>query len=294
MLDTYLLDNSFSKPEKAILKSLKVEALISGELYDAALALSNDLMSDGLLPQKYYIRLLLNRSLLYEILEIFPKSEAELDKVQKLYSDKKTEKDANYAVYLYRLSSLNRVMKKESLAKVYAIKSAQFAKENNFADAAAIANMLLGFLEDSTKTSIRLNYFNLALQNFKSHGDRHGQSGIYYSIAKVEIQNGNFLRGNIYLDSVINTASKQDHFYIIGKAYEKKSEIASQLQQKDSALAYFKRYTLNDKKSNLQKQEINISELDYQYELKKDQIQQNAVYSDLKNANRYNYSLLIF
>lgn len=281
-------------PENEItLKTLKIKALVEAELFEDALTLSYKVLNEPKLDIVNKVKVLINRSLLYEILEKFPEAEKELEKVERLYSNTQLPKDESYAVYLYRKSSLYRVQKKDTLALKYAILAKDFSHSNNFENSGAVSNMLLGFLTDSNQVAKRIFYFNDALKLWKSLEDWHGMGAMYHAIAKTYKLNNETVLSLKYCDSAIFVATPVGDYPLLAESYKIKSGVYENIKEYDSALVNFKKYQELDKTYSLIKKDIKISQLDFQYKIDKENIQKSLLEDDLKKANSYSQNLTV-
>ena len=152
-IDSALLETPVSLQQKHVLKALKVQALVSSELYEEALIVSTVVLRADYCDRVYRIRVFLQRALLYEILGKLDKAEVELKDVDTLYEDPTTVKDDIYGEYLYRKSSFYRVKGEDSLALQYAEQAYAYGLENNYKSVMAVSSMLIGFLNCLLYTS---------------------------------------------------------------------------------------------------------------------------------------------
>lgn len=292
-IDSVLLKVPINASQKSTLKAIKVQALVSGELYDEALVLSSVVLRLNNYETVYRIRVFLQRALLYEILGKLDKAEVELNDVSKLYEDPATIRDDIYGEYLYRLSSFHRVKGEEAIALEYAQKSYEYGLKHNYKSVMAVSSMLIGFLSDNLEVEAELEYYNRALQIWKSFGDYNGMASMYAAISRINRSEGNMDLAFKYNDSLLRVTNGGKDFYFQGYGFLQRSELFEQIEQKDSALYYFKLYKEANEAFQIYKKDINVSQLDYHYKLEKEAILRDNAVADLELSKRYNATLWI-
>ena len=293
-IDSALLETPVSIQQKHVLKALKVQALVSSELFEEALIVSTVVLRADDCDRIYRIRVFLQRALLFEIQGKLDKAEVELKDVDALYEDPTTVKDDIYGEYLYRKSSFYRVKGEDSLALDYAERSYAFGLESNYKGVMAVSSMLIGFLNDKIGPESEIEYYKRALGIWKSFGDQHGTSGMYAAIGRIQKEMGNIDLAFKYNDSLLEATKKRKDFYLQGFGFLQRSELFESLGERDSALHYYKEYKTADEEYSRYKKNIGISQLDYHFEIEKEAVRRNQALSDLAQSKRYNLALWIF
>lgn len=288
-----LLKNQENQSFIQQLKTLKVETLVQAELYEEALTLSEEVLKEPNLKVQNKICVLLERALLYEILEDYKKAENELNKVSKIYLQNEIPKERKYGKFLYRKSSLYRVQDKDSLGKTYALLAKNFGDSLDYKYVSAISNMLLGFLTDSTNITQRIFYLKSSLQTWQSVGDWHGMGGMYYSIGNTYKKANQTNIAKKYIDSAIWIAKPHKDIATLASAFKLKSQLFEAMGNHDSALVYFKRHQEMSDEYNLYKKNIKISQLDFKFQIEKENLQKNLLLKDLKQVKTYNTRLIV-
>ncbi|MBU2921605.1 sensor histidine kinase [Winogradskyella psychrotolerans] len=289
-IDSLLIENS-NYSSKQTLNTVKLFPLIQANMYDVALQTSKSLLHDSRLSKKYKIITHLRRALIYEILEIFDKSEIELKHAEIILSEPKFIKSELKAELLYRYGSLYRVQEKYGLANNYVDQSITLSKENNYINSLAVAYMLKGFLTPKNEFDAINNYYNDALKNYKMHNDSLGVSGMLYNLGKLYFKKEAYNKALDLSDSVIKYANKFPYHFAYANAYKLKSDIYKKKNLPDSALRNFEIFYKLDTKLLEDKQELKIRELEYNYLLEQEHINKKQLEKDNKEISRFNYKL---
>jgi len=283
-----------SSPKTAVLfKALKVEALVQANLFNESLTLSNTIISSPYLVGDFKIRVLLQRALIYEILDKFSSCQSELNAVGAIYKNPKVKKTRHFGEYLYRLSSFNRMQGRTRPALYYAQESKKFGKDNNYPNVNAVASMLLAFLEkDPYKKKSLLNE---ALKQWKVYGDHNGMNAMYVALAKLNITEKNYEAALKYCDSAIVSSNKLNNPYEWNsRAYFLKSQSLEKMGMEKLALHNYKIYDSINKMRIIYQEKIQITEQEFNFELEKDKILKDKVFQDNIQINKYNDRLYIF
>lgn len=291
LLNSQLKEHEYNSEAAILLKALKIEALVQARLLDEALTLSNSIIGSEHLKGDYEIRVLLQRALIYEILDEFDLCERELDIVAFMYNNNKVKQNQYYGNYLYRKSSFYRVQGHKTRAKQYAFKAKSFGEGFNYQDVSAVAYMLLSFLSNDKTEKISL--ISKSLNRWKEVNDNHGISSGYNNLASIYKKNHEYEKALKYCDSALSYSKIYKRHDIRAWIYELKSNCYEKLKKPDSALYYYKKYhNVNSEYQNLQ-QKIKISEIEFNYEIYKEKIRKNQVFRDNEKIKESNEKLII-
>jgi len=138
------------------LKVLKVKVLVDANLVDEGLALSNKILSQHHLTDYHLTNLLIERALIFEIIEDFPSSFENLTLAKKNIDKSERIKQKYYATWLIRVSSWYRIQKKRNKSLQFALKAKQFADDQNNTSKSSEAGILLSFYYSNKKTITNL------------------------------------------------------------------------------------------------------------------------------------------
>ncbi len=105
------------------LKVLKVQVLVDANLIDEGLALSNEILSLHHLTDYHLTKLLIERALIFEILEDFPSSFQSLTLAKNNIDKSESIKKKYYATWLIRVSSWYRIQKQRNKSFQFALKA---------------------------------------------------------------------------------------------------------------------------------------------------------------------------
>jgi len=292
IIDVELLKDKQSEKNLVVLKGLKVEALVQAELYNDALELSNSIINSPFLTGDYRIRVLLQRALLYEILDKFSQSKKELDIVNAIYKNPSVKRNQHYGEYLYRVSSLYRMQKQERSALYYAFKSKKFGDSHNYKNVSAVASMLISFMSKDTAT--RFFYLNQSLSVWKEYGDNHGLCAIYTACAQISKKEKNYEMCLKYSDSAIFHGKRTANYNTHSKAYLLKGEYFEHFKKMDSALYYYKQYEALQKKQVNFQEKLKVNQMEFNFKLQEEQIKKDKVFEDNVQIKAHNRNLIIF
>lgn len=292
ILDAELLGKKHLPNNLVLLKALKVEALVQAELYNDALELSNAIIHSPALAGDYKIRVMLQRALLYEILEMFYQSGNELKAVKTIYDNPSVKRNQHYGEYLYRMSSWYRVQKQNNKALYYALESKKFGDSNNYKSVSAVASMLLGFLSNDDKTE--LFHLKQSIEIWKSFGDNNGLCAIYKQCAALAKKNKDYKNLLKYSDSAIFHGKHITDYDMYSKCFLLKSEYYEHFRLLDSALHYFKKYEVLQKKKASSLEKLKVSQLEFKFALQKEQIKKDELVNDNLRIKENNQNLRVF
>ncbi|RCW92818.1 sensor histidine kinase [Winogradskyella arenosi] len=285
--------DGYSTSEIENLKVLKVQALVDANLLDEGLALSNEMLSENHLTPYHLTSLLIQRALIYEILEEFRKSFDDLSSA-KVYIDKDQRiKTKYYATWLIRMSSWYRVQDKKEQSYHLALKAKEFAEAQHNLSKSSEAGILLAFYHSDHENydeAIALN--NKAIAVGKALNNKISVTYLYLNLSGIYKKLDQERISNIYIDSAFNHIKNTDYLEIKSASYKMKSEASKARQLLDSALYYYKTAVDYEKAHNFNLKTIKINEQTLDFELKKEQIEKEKVITE--NKTLYKNLLLIF
>lgn len=231
-------------------------------------------------------------ALIYELLSDFKKCKIILDDCEGIYNSNQIKKDEEYGVLLYRKSSFFRMINQDSLSIKYANLSNSFAKTYNYKSVEAVSNMLLGLLCEPNEDAKKIKFLEKAINYWKKTNDKHGISNTYISIGKVYINNKDYKTNLKYCDSALIVAKKTNFLSTITHAYLSKSKAFELLNNKDSALFYFKKYNEFNELKNSFVREIKIREQENNFLLEQEKFKSQFVYNENERIKK-NYRVLL-
>lgn len=191
--------------------------------------------SEALITTKYLA--LISVALIHEKNDALNTCLTYLNKAENLLQRHQLNKQ--YALFYVRKSSYLRLINQPDSAKLYASMALENATEYNNKLQEADAHLLLGGLEPSEEE--RINHFSLAAKCFLENGNYLFAAYMYTNISRVYIDASNLSKALVYSDSVIYLAQKQEGL-INAFPYEDRALLFEKLNNKDSALFYYKRY----------------------------------------------------
>jgi len=279
--------NNYSTTQIEILKVLKVQTLVDANLLDEGLALSNEILSQNHLTEYYLTSLFIERALIFEILEDFPKSLQNLT-LAKSYIDKSEHiKKKYYATWLIRVSSWYRVQEKKIESYQYALKAKQFAEKQNNSNKSSEAGVLLAFYYTDKKNynkAIQLN--NKAIAVGKALNNKISVTYLYLSLSKIYKNLGNDVIANKYIDSAYNHIKNTNYLETKSASYIKKSEVSEARNLLDSALYFYKTAIEYEKAHNFNLKTIKMNEQTLDFELEKEKIQKEKIVTENKTLHK--------
>lgn len=270
-----LLLSDYDEDQLNILKTYKLQALVATDLFDEALALSIEMLEPVRLDPKLEVSILLERSLLFEILENMPESKKDLNRIKRLYDNDLQKTDENYGRYLFRRSSWFRVNHRREESLTWAHKAIDYGIKHEFPNVSATGFLLLGLNTDPSDFKEQRNYLNKGLTLWKIAGREPGVVNMYNNLAASYYQQRDYKIAQTYNDSALQIINRNNTPYERSHIYKQRSSIAEALNQADTALFYQKKYAEAAINALERSRAINVSELEY--EVKKEKAIMNNI-----------------
>ncbi|WP_158448940.1 sensor histidine kinase [Nonlabens marinus] len=283
----------FTPHQKNILKSYKLKALVELQFFDDALELANELLEQQGLTQELQISVLLEKALIYELLDNLPESKKNLNRVARIYEDTTMVKDQNYGRYLYRLSSWYRVGGRQVESVEWAENAIDYGAQNNFLDVEATGKLLMGLNMDSTQLAKKRQYFYDGLQIWKAADNEPGEVRLTYLIAQTYIKEGDYENAFAYNDSAIELINNSKTDYFRATLYQQKAKILELQNDIANALVYQKLYTQEEIQSLNRSRKMKVKEYEYEFNKEKAVLENIKLASQLESANT-NEKLLLY
>jgi len=296
-VDSILNRDKIPEIVKNDLKSLRVEALAQLSFFTPALKLANEILSNkNNVSEEAEVRICIQKALIFEIFEKSKETIAELNRLEGIY--KTRAKDRYYGQYLFRKSSYYRILKpvekSDSLALFYAVKAADFGDKNKYYDVGAIAKMLQSFFIDKKDYETRAHILQTALNDFKRLENKLSVSLVYTTLSNIYQKNKQLDVAKKFLDSALTEANKTDDLFLKSYAYKQRSSFLESINKTDSAFYYFKEFYKAEEAINLEKQNIEILEINFEKQIEKEKqavLISNINLNQTKKTNRF---LIIF
>lgn len=276
------------------LKALKVEALCQINSFSEALLISNEILSSKKgFNERTEVILRIQRALIYEIFKDDDAAIYELNRIEKIYKTRK--KDRYYGQYLFRKSSYYRIIKpvkeSDSLSLIYATKARDFGELHKYYDVSAISKMLQSFfVRDNNEKRIIL--LKESLEDFKLLENPRSTAMIYTSLARIYKYRGKLQVAKKHLDSAVIIANKRKDPHLKSYVYAQKSAYLESLNQKDSALFYFKKHFKAEMVLNKEKQNLEIAKINFKNLIEKEKLSTKRTTNELKISKKNNRILL--
>ncbi|MCI2228554.1 hypothetical protein MC378_05200 [Polaribacter sp. MSW13] len=279
------------------LKSLKVEALAEYSFYTKALELTNEILaSKDILSERAEVRIRVQRALIFEVFENSRETLFELNRLEEIYTTK--PKDRYYGQYLFRKSSYYRVLKpvekSDSIGLLYAQKAAAFGDLHKYYDVSAIAKMLQSFFRDKKDYKNKRRFLQAALKDFKLLENPLSVSLMYTELSRISQKENEIEKAQIYLDSALNEAKITGDLFLKSYTFEKRSIFLESIGQKDSALYYFKKFHKAEIGINVEKQKLEVAEINLKNQIENQKLIVNKSKSELLDLKKDNFSVFIY
>ena len=291
-----LLKTSISVQNSLKLKTFKVKALVQIEKYPNALNLSNLLLKDQNLKKVSLMRTHIERALLFEITYLHKESKAELDIVRDYYKSSTIEKDELYGEYLYRSSSLYKILGEIEKAIEFANQAKKFGYKHNYKNVEATASMLLldlytnnGTLTSALEFQLRKRLLLLwkSSNNYSHLGFAYIGFSYYYENQK------NYKIAHKYLDSAITIGEKTNNMAVLDYSYSYKSWLFENQGYFNKSLVYFKKYKKASDSLKLLELVQKTTEINAKYNYDKEALQNEVLEQNLTNEKEQKNNLLI-
>ena len=293
-IDSLVINKLFDERILNEFFALKIEALTQSTFLPEALELSNRLLQkSNLISEKEEVRVRIQRALIFEYFEDAEKVRGEFNRLEKIYNSR--PKDEYYGCFLFRKSSYYRVLKptvkSDSLARYFAEKAAKFGDENKYFKVSGTAKMLQGFMSHDLDLSIK--FLKEAVFDFKALKNNADVCMTYYNLSNYYTKKQQDVIASSYLDSALVLAEKYNYLILKDLVYEKKYKVFETEKQLDSALHYYKKYHVAKLAFNLQKQNIEVSKINFENKINKQNLEIAKSEEELFKAKR-NITILIF
>lgn len=271
-VDSFLLDNKLTALDINDFKALKTEALTQLVLFPEAISLSNEVLSSKKdISKRAEVRIRIQRAFIFEISRLPEKTLNEINRLEEIYLTKK--KDRYYGHYLFSKSSYYRVLKpvekSDSIAALYALKAANYGDKHKYYDVSAIAKMFQSFLLKRNDYENRAKYLQSSIQNFKLLKNERSFGMMYVSTATVFWEKKEIDKAHKYFDSAVYVAKKTNDLDLKHYAFFRKSNFLESINQKDSALFYYKKYHNIEREISSEKQSAKIKKINFDNEIEK-------------------------
>ncbi|WP_157686732.1 sensor histidine kinase [Nonlabens sp. Hel1_33_55] len=289
-----LLQSDFTADQHNILKVYKLQALVDSELYDEALLLTEELLQPVSIDPQLEVKVLLERSQLYEILEEMTDSKKDLNRIERLFEEEELVKNELYGKYLYRLSSWFRVNDRRSESIEWAQEAIKFGLENEFNQVGATGYLLMGLNELPTEHTSKRSFFKKGLQLWKESSYEPGIVNMYNLLARSYFNEENYKLAQVYNDSALMIINREKTKYDRPRIYKRRSQIAEALNQLDSALYYQKRYAEEEISALNRSRNIKVREIEFELRKEKTILENIKLETQLSEASRKeNYFIVI-
>jgi len=289
----FLLLKELSEEQRNTLKVFKLIAFVETELYDEALALANEMLKPIDVPKELAVKVLLERALIYEILEDFPESKKDLNRIQRLYETELPKNDESYGRFLFRLSSWYRVNDREEESISWATKAINYGLENNYADVGATGYLLLGLNADPEENEEKRFYFKKGLELWKPAKREPGVVNLYNLISSSYFEEGTFALAKVYNDSALQIIDIYKTKHGRARIYKQRSAIAEAMNQSDTALYYQKEYADEAISELNRSRNIKVREYDFKLKNEKAILENIKLETQLEEASRKETNFMI-
>jgi two-component sensor histidine kinase len=296
-VDSILLVSNVSETIKNDFRSLKVEAFAEFSFFTQALELSDEIVSNlNNISEKAEVRVRVQRALIFEIFQKPDETISELNRLEEIYKTKK--KDRYFGQYLFRKSSYYRVLKpvekSDSLALLYANKAADFGNKNKYYDVSAIAKMLQDFFIDKNDYEKRMQFLQGSLNDFKLLENQLSMSMMYTSLASISQNNNQLVKAKKFIDSALTEAKKTDDLHLKSYVFKQRASFLESINQRDSAFYYFKKFYEAESAINIEKQNLEVLEINYNNKIETEKKAVLSTSKILKETQKKNTILYVF
>ena len=289
----YLLLKDFSEEQQNTLRVFKLMALVESELYDEALELANEILMPINVPLDLEVKVLLERALIYEILENYPESKKDLNRIQRLYKDELPQSDELYGRFLYRLASWYRVNDRKEESLEWAEKAVDYGLEYDFSEVSATGYLILGLLSESDDVEEKLVFFKNGLELSKNANRKPATVNLYHLLSSSYFQDDQLDLAQVYNDSALQIIDAYNTKYSRVDLYKQRSAIAEALNMPDSALYYQKEYAREAIYALNRSRNIKVREFDFELQKEKAILENIKLETRLDEADRKEDNFMI-
>ncbi len=290
-----LINNNYSRfndTQKTDLNNIKIDALVNLEFLDVALELSQENLDRDLTPEQEF-KTRIQRALIFEITEKDENCEKELNRCEKILDSNPSLKPKNYTSFLIRKSSFYRVNGFKEKAFDFALQAKDYGEKVNDEFSLSSAYMLVAFCYAAEQPLNTEYFYQRALSLVKKYRNYTTVESMYGNFAEYYIGRKDFKTAKMYADSGLSISPKSNVLSGKSSLYLMKSKIFEKMNDSDSALHYYKLYNSVHEQSLNERRDLKISELDYDYNLKKEKLQKKQLETQILATQRYNSILIV-
>ena len=291
-----LLNTNISIQNTSILKSYKIEALVQVSEYEKALFLSEKLLKNKKTLGVSLIRTHIERALIFEINGLYKEAEKSLNFVNNYYEDSTIEKDELYGEYLYRSSSLYKILGDLEKALKLAYDAKKFGKIHKYKNIEATASTLL--LDILTKNHTLTSKFEFQLRKrllylWKQtyHHDQIGYAYIGFSYYYLDQKD--YKKANKYLDSAYSIGTASKNWVTISYTFHSKYNLFKMQGNFKKALINYKKYKEASDSLKIVESSKKIAEINGKYNYEKEILKNNTLEQNLKSEIKEKNNLFI-
>ncbi|KQC33009.1 hypothetical protein AAU57_06505 [Nonlabens sp. YIK11] len=281
-----LLQSDFTQEQLNILKVYKLQALVESELYDEALLLSEELLKPLDVDPELEVKVLLERTLLHELLENMPESKKDLNRIERLFEQEQLSKGVLYGRYLYRLSSWYRVNDRRQESIEWAEKAVKFGLQNGFLHVGATGYLLLGLNAEPDDYEAKRKFFQKGLRLWKNASHEPGKVNMYNLLSRTHYDEGKYELAMIYNDSSLQIIDREKTKQDRPRIYKHRSKVAEAMNQLDTALYYQKLYAQEALSALQRARNIKVKEIEFELKREKAILENIKLETQLAEASR--------
>lgn len=240
-----ILNTPIKITDKLHLQAFKIEALVQIEKYEDALSLSNLLLKNRKLNGVDLIRTHIERALLFEINNVFEDSKTELNIVGDYYKNTVIKKDELYGEYLYRSSSLYKILGEIEKSIELANEAKAFGAKYDYKNVEATASMLLLDLltnNGTLNTELEFELRKRLLLLWKQSKNNTHLGFAYIGFSYYYIDNEQYKTAHKYLDSAFSIGKRTKDWVILGYTYHSRTNLYEKQGHINKAFKSYKKY----------------------------------------------------